>query len=149
MLTVCALSPLWSCRVCSLRRDLVERGRTVESVLRQYIKFVKPGFEQFVEPSMAHADLIVPRARENAVAIKMLAREIQRRVDDNARWAATAAKGATATGTGAPPLVAVASASSSSSSAAAAGVVVVAGDASAAAAATVPAPPSAAAGAKA
>lgn len=72
------------CLARRLRRDLVERGRTVESVLRQYVRFVKPGFQQFIAPSMAHADLIVPRARDNHVAISMLARDIQRRADDAA-----------------------------------------------------------------
>jgi hypothetical protein len=64
----------------------VERKRTVESVLTQYLRFVKAGFEEFVAPSMTKADLIIPRAKENKVAIDMLARDLQRRVD--AHWAA-------------------------------------------------------------
>lgn len=79
--------------ICRLRRDLVERGRTVESVLNQYLRFVKAGFEEFVAPSMAKADLIIPRARENAVAIDMLARDLQRRVDAQFPSSATAAAG--------------------------------------------------------
>ena len=66
---------------CSLRRDIVERKRTVESVLLQYLKFVKAGYEEFVAPSMTKADLIIPRAKENRVAIDMLASDLQRRVD--------------------------------------------------------------------
>jgi uridine kinase len=69
------------CLARRLRRDIVERGRTVESVLAQYLRHVKPGFTQFVAPSMSLADFIIPRARENATAIAMLARDIQRRVD--------------------------------------------------------------------
>lgn len=67
--------------LCRLSRDLTQRGRTPESVITQYLKFVKPGYHQFVAPSMTFADLIVPRARDNVVAINMLAREIQRRVE--------------------------------------------------------------------
>jgi uridine kinase len=63
-----------------LRRDVVERGRTVDSVLDQWARFVKPGFVQFVQPSLSLADLIIPRARDNTTAIKMLARDIERRV---------------------------------------------------------------------
>jgi uridine kinase len=63
-----------------LRRDLIERGRTVESVLSQYVKFVKTGYHQFVAPTMMWADFIIPRARENVTAIDMLASDIQRRV---------------------------------------------------------------------
>lgn len=66
---------------CRLRRDIVERKRTVESVLKQYLQFVKAGYEEFVAPSMTKADLIIPRAKENKVAIDMLARDLQRRVD--------------------------------------------------------------------
>lgn len=68
------------CLARRLRRDLVERGRTVESVLAQYLRFVKPGFERFVAPSMANADFVIPRARDNVVAIDMLAGELARRV---------------------------------------------------------------------
>jgi uridine kinase len=66
---------------CSLRRDIVERGRTVESVLTQYLRFVKAGFESFVAPSMAFSDVIIPRAKQNVTAIELLARDIQRRCD--------------------------------------------------------------------
>jgi uridine kinase len=68
------------CLARRLRRDIVERGRTVESVLSQYLKFVKAGFTQFVAPTMTTADLIIPRARDNVTAITMLARDIERRV---------------------------------------------------------------------
>lgn len=93
-LTIFCSEDLDVCLVRRLRRDLVERGRTVESVLNQYLRFVKAGFEEFVAPSMAKADLIIPRARENAVAIDMLARDLQRRVDAQFPSTATAAGGA-------------------------------------------------------
>jgi uridine kinase len=78
--TIFTAEDLDVCLARRLRRDVVERGRTVESVLEQWSTFVKPGFRQFVEPSLTSADLIIPRARDNATAIKMLSRDIERRV---------------------------------------------------------------------
>ena len=46
-----------------LKRDISERGREIEGVLKQYNKFVKPAFEQFIEPSIVHADIVVPRGK--------------------------------------------------------------------------------------
>ncbi len=68
------LTPLF----CRLRRDLQERGRTVESVLTQYLRHVREGYLQFVAPMMTSADIIIPRARENTVAIEMLVRDLKR-----------------------------------------------------------------------
>lgn len=55
-----------------IQRDVAERGRTLESVLGQYIKTVKPMHEQFVEPSKKYADVIIPRGGENDVALEMV-----------------------------------------------------------------------------
>lgn len=44
-----------------LRRDISERGREIEGVIKQYNKFVKPAFEQYIEPTMRLADIVVPR----------------------------------------------------------------------------------------
>ena len=44
-----------------LQRDIMERGRDIESVIEQYEKYVKPAFDYYIAPSMVHADLIVPR----------------------------------------------------------------------------------------
>ena len=68
------------CLARRLRRDIAQRGRTIESVLAQYLRFVRPGYVNFIEPSKNFADILVPRARENRVAIDMLAKEIDRRV---------------------------------------------------------------------
>ncbi len=54
-----------------LQRDLAERGRTMESVIEQYQKTVKPMHEDFVEPSKRHADVIIPLG-SNRVAVDML-----------------------------------------------------------------------------
>ena len=55
-----------------LQRDLAERGRTVVSVIEQYLGTVKPMHLEFVEPSKRYADIIVPQGGHNAVAIDML-----------------------------------------------------------------------------
>ena len=46
-----------------LKRDITERGRDVEGVLKQYSKFVKPATEHYIEPTMSIADIIVPRGK--------------------------------------------------------------------------------------
>lgn len=55
-----------------LRRDVADRGRTMESVIEQYLGTVKPMHLEFVEPSKRYADVIIPRGGHNAVAIDML-----------------------------------------------------------------------------
>ena len=59
-----------------IRRDTRERGRSLESVLAQYLKTVRPMHLQFVEPSKHWADIIIPRGGENSVAIDMVASRI-------------------------------------------------------------------------
>ncbi len=66
-----------------LRRDLIERGRTIESVMQQYIKTVKPMHLEFVEPSKHWADIIIPRGGENVVAIDMVASKINNMLSSN------------------------------------------------------------------
>jgi uridine kinase len=55
-----------------LRRDVTERGRSVESVLHQYEDSVRPMHQQFVEPSKRHADIIIPEGVENFVGVDLL-----------------------------------------------------------------------------
>jgi uridine kinase len=55
-----------------LTRDVAERGRTMESVVDQYLGTVKPMHLEFVEPSKRYADVIVPQGGHNTVAIEML-----------------------------------------------------------------------------
>lgn len=55
-----------------IRRDVRDRGRSLESVIDQYLKTVKPMHEQFVEPSKRYADLIIPEGGHNRVAMRMV-----------------------------------------------------------------------------
>ncbi len=55
-----------------LKRDIVERGRSIESVMNQYVTTVKPMHLEFVEPSKRYADIIIPRGKENKVGIDMV-----------------------------------------------------------------------------
>ena len=55
-----------------IQRDMIERGRSIESIIEQYSKTVKPMHEEFVEPSKKYADIIIPRGGENAAGIEML-----------------------------------------------------------------------------
>lgn len=65
-----------------LTRDTKERGRSVDSVIRQYQETVRPMHLEFVEPSRRHADIIVPFGRENRVAISMLVARLRAQVFD-------------------------------------------------------------------
>lgn len=60
-----------------IRRDMLERGRSIESVMQQYLSTVKPMHLEFVEPSKHWADIIIPRGAENVVAIDMVVTKIQ------------------------------------------------------------------------
>lgn len=58
-------------------RDIEERGRDLENVLFQYTNLVKPAFEEFCLPTKKHADVIIPRGADNAVAVELVAQHIQ------------------------------------------------------------------------
>jgi uridine kinase len=65
-------APLDVCLIRRLKRDVVERHRSFESVLHQYEMTVRPMYLQFIEPTSRYADLIVPRGGENRIAIDMI-----------------------------------------------------------------------------
>ncbi|MBQ8587480.1 MAG: uridine kinase [Oscillospiraceae bacterium] len=70
-------------RLCRrIKRDVAKRGRSIESVLTQYLTTVKPMHEQFVEPSKKNADLVVLEGGKNLVALEMIIDRIQRHIDD-------------------------------------------------------------------
>lgn len=64
-----------------LRRDLEERGRSLDSVCTQYLTTVRPMHEQFVEPSKKYAHIIIPEGSSNTVAIDLLLTKISSIVD--------------------------------------------------------------------
>ena len=71
-------------RLCRrIRRDVRKRGRTIESVIEQYLTTVKPMHEQFVEPSKKNADLIVPEGGKNLIALEMIVGRIQRHIEQH------------------------------------------------------------------
>ena len=60
-----------------IRRDVVERARSLDSVINQYMDTVKPMHEQFVEPSKKNASIIVPEGGRNQVAMEMILNQIR------------------------------------------------------------------------
>ncbi len=60
-----------------LKRDLIERGRSIDSVIDQYLGSVRPMHLQFIEPTKRYADVIVPEGGANHVAIDLLASKIR------------------------------------------------------------------------
>ncbi len=68
-------------RLCRrIKRDVNKRGRTLDSVLTQYLTTVKPMHEMYVEPSKKHADLVVPEGGKNYVALDMIMGRIHRHI---------------------------------------------------------------------
>jgi uridine kinase len=59
-----------------IKRDMAQRGRTLDSVMQQFEDTVRPMYVQFVGPSKQHADLLIPGDRENAAAIDLLVTRI-------------------------------------------------------------------------
>ncbi len=60
-----------------IKRDIEERGRTLDSVITQYLNVVKPMYHQFIEPTKRYADVIVPEGGENHVAIDLINTKIK------------------------------------------------------------------------
>ncbi|MFB6422042.1 MAG: uridine kinase [Candidatus Malihini olakiniferum] len=69
-------TPLDICLLRRLRRDVNERGRSMDSVIEQYQKTVRPMFLKFIEPSKQYADIIVPHGGKNRIAIDILKAKI-------------------------------------------------------------------------
>lgn len=65
------------CFIRRLDRDIKERGRSVDSVIKQYMETVRPMYFQFIEPSKRYADIIIPRGGKNLVAIDILTTKIK------------------------------------------------------------------------
>ncbi len=69
-------TPLDICLMRRIKRDVNERGRSMDSVMAQYQKTVRPMFLQFIDPSKQYADIIVPRGGKNRIAIDILKAKI-------------------------------------------------------------------------
>ncbi|RLK62992.1 uridine kinase [Atopobacter sp. AH10] len=67
-----------------IKRDMKERGRSLDSIIHQYLSVVKPMHEQFIEPMKKYADLIIPEGGENHVAIDMIATKIEKILESKA-----------------------------------------------------------------
>ncbi|KAI0288012.1 uridine kinase family-domain-containing protein [Russula brevipes] len=67
-----------------IARDTKERGRSVDGILEQYLRYVKPSYDNFVLPSARHADIIVP-GKDNAVAIELISTHIRRQLEQRSR----------------------------------------------------------------
>lgn len=65
-------------------RDVRDRGRSLESVINQYLTTVKPMHEEFVEPSKRRADIIVPEGGHNRVAMDMLMHRVRSHLENSA-----------------------------------------------------------------
>ena len=65
------------CFIRRLTRDIEERGRTVKSVVNQYLTTVRPSYIDFVEPSKRFADVIIPEGGKNTVALDMVIARLQ------------------------------------------------------------------------
>ncbi|NWI52559.1 UCKL1 protein, partial [Calyptomena viridis] len=73
-----------------LQRDIMERGRDVAGVIKQYNKFVKPAFEQYIEPTVQVADIVVPRGGENFVALDLIVQHVHSQLEKVSQGAALA-----------------------------------------------------------
>ena len=60
-----------------IERDIADRGRTVVDVLAQYNRFVKPAYDDFIKPTMKHADIIIPFSQKNDKAVEMLIQNLK------------------------------------------------------------------------
>jgi uridine kinase len=74
-------TPLDVCLIRRLTRDIIERGRTLDCVLKQYQDTVRPMYLQFIEPSKRYADIIVPRGGKNRIAIDMIKAKMAQLLD--------------------------------------------------------------------
>ncbi|KAI0775302.1 armadillo/beta-catenin/plakoglobin [Trametes elegans] len=68
-----------------IRRDVKERGRSVDGVLEQYLRYVKPAYDNFVQPTSRYANIIVPGS-DNTVAIELISTHIRRKIEDRSKY---------------------------------------------------------------
>ncbi|XP_054617743.1 uridine-cytidine kinase-like 1 isoform X2 [Dunckerocampus dactyliophorus] len=64
-----------------LKRDVSQRGRDIGGIIKQYNKFVKPAFEQYIEPTVPLADIVVPRGGDNFVALDLIVQHVHSQLE--------------------------------------------------------------------
>ncbi|XP_051909582.1 uridine-cytidine kinase-like 1 [Hippocampus zosterae] len=64
-----------------LKRDVSQRGRDIGGIIKQYNKFVKPAFEQYIEPTVQLADIVVPRGGDNFVALDLIVQHVHSQLE--------------------------------------------------------------------
>jgi uridine kinase len=65
-------TPLDICLLRRIQRDILERGRHIESVIEQYRNTVRPGYINFIQPTKEYADVIIPKGGKNTIAIDLI-----------------------------------------------------------------------------
>ena len=65
-----------------MARDILERGKTVETVIERYTKTVKPMYLQFIEPSKRYADIIIPQGGHNKVAVDVISATVEKSIQE-------------------------------------------------------------------
>ena len=75
-------TPLDICFIRRLQRDMEERGRSLDSVIDQYLGVVKPMYHQFIEPTKRYADIVIPEGVSNTVAIDLLTTKIEKILEE-------------------------------------------------------------------
>ncbi|KAF8477561.1 uridine kinase family-domain-containing protein [Kalaharituber pfeilii] len=70
------------CLARRLARDIKYRGRDIQGAIKQWMSFVKPNFERYVDPQRKNADILVPRGIDNVIAINMVVKHIQRALQE-------------------------------------------------------------------
>jgi len=75
-------TPLDICLIRRIKRDTVERDRSIESITNQYLDTVRPMYYQFIEPSKLWADIVITRGGKNRMAIEVLKAKIRQLISD-------------------------------------------------------------------
>lgn len=82
-LKIFVLTDADECLARRVVRDVEERGRDVNSIIGQYLKFVKPSYDEFIYPLMKQADIIIPRGANNEVALRIIIENLRLKITPN------------------------------------------------------------------
>ena len=76
-------TPLDICLIRRIQRDTIERGRTIDSITKQYLDTVRPMYYQHIEPAKAHADIVITRGGKNRMAIEVIKAKIRQLTNED------------------------------------------------------------------